>query len=170
MNTIKLAIIAGFLFPVAAVADDALEVSVGHAALMRLTASPAQIVVGDPTIADITVQSAKSLAVFGKRAGGTSLAGLDSKGAVLWERTVVVVQADAGGGLDPLRLGQKLDPGRQLGDSGVFFRPLLRPDATACRHSPKITGEINDGTIKPSSPPKAGDDGFLYVIERRAAC
>ncbi len=139
MNTMKLAIFAGLLFPVAALADDALEVSVGHAALMRLSASPAQIVVGDPTIADITVQSAKSLAVFGKRAGGTSLAGLDSKGAVLWERTVVVVQADAGGVSIHYGSGKNWSPGGAsvtVACSSVHCSDPTQPSSDTAQKSP----------------------------------
>jgi hypothetical protein len=89
-----LPLLIGGLFPFAAgAAGDAVEVSLGQASLMHLSKVPSQIVVGNPTVADVTVQSAHTLVVFGKAPGGTTLAALDGNGRVLWEKTVVVTSA-----------------------------------------------------------------------------
>lgn len=78
-------------------ADEAVEVPLGQSSLLHLQSKPAQVVIGNPAIADVTVQSAKTLIVFGKHPGGTNLTMLDAKGNMLMETTVVVTSAAAGG-------------------------------------------------------------------------
>jgi Flp pilus assembly secretin CpaC len=111
MKILKMAVFAVSFLPVSAFAEQALEVPLGHASLIKLVSVPTQIIVGNPTIADVTVQSAKSLAVFGKHSGGTSLTALDAKGNVLWERTVVVVMGDAEGVTVHYGTGKNWSPG-----------------------------------------------------------
>jgi len=103
MSKIRLAVFIPVALPLivmaamAAMADETWEVPLGHASRVRFSAVPAEIVVGNPAIADITVQSGKSIVVFGKHAGGTSLFALDGQGNLIWERTVVVTSSSADG-------------------------------------------------------------------------
>lgn len=120
MKKALMTIFTGVLIPWSAMAIEdgtssgSLEVPLGRASLMRLSTVPAQIVVGNPAVADITVQSAKTLAVFGKAPGGTSLSALDGKGNVLWEKTVVVTPAGADGVSVHYGTGKNWRPGGEV--------------------------------------------------------
>lgn len=97
--------------PLTGRAAETMEVPYGHASVIHLGVVPAQIVVGNPSVADITVQSSKTLAVFGKNPGGTSLSALDARGNVLWEKTVVVTSSDEDGVTVHYGTGKNWHPG-----------------------------------------------------------
>ena len=78
-------------------ADETLDVPLGHASIIHLSSSPSQVIIGNPAIADVTVQSSRTLAVFGKYPGGTTLTILDNKGNALMETSVMVTSSAAGG-------------------------------------------------------------------------
>ena len=71
-------------------AADTLTVTVDQATIIRLPEKVATIVVGNPLIADVAVQSGGLVVVTGKGYGSTNLIVLDRAGAVLMERSVVV--------------------------------------------------------------------------------
>ena len=62
---------------------------------MKLPEKVATIVVGNPLIADVSVQSGGLVVVTGKGYGTTNLIALDRAGAVLMERSIVVRGANA---------------------------------------------------------------------------
>jgi Flp pilus assembly secretin CpaC len=76
--------------PAAARAAETLNISLDQATLMKLPDKVATIVVGNPMIADVAVQSGGLVVVTGKGFGSTNLIVLDRAGAVLLEREVVV--------------------------------------------------------------------------------
>jgi hypothetical protein len=82
--------LSALLFPLAAAAAETLEVVLDQAALMKLPEKVSTIVVGNPTIADIAVQSGGLVVVTGKGFGATNLIALDRNGTVLMERNIVV--------------------------------------------------------------------------------
>lgn len=57
-----------------------IDVTIDEARLIRLDAEAAQIIVGNPAIADAAVQSTKLLVVTGKSYGATNLIALDANG------------------------------------------------------------------------------------------
>jgi Flp pilus assembly secretin CpaC len=65
-------------------------VVVDQATIMRLPEKVSTIVIGNPLIADVAVQSGGLVVVTGKGYGSTNLIVLDRAGAVLMERQVVV--------------------------------------------------------------------------------
>src|SRR5882757_11108718 len=79
-----------FAVPDLAAAADTLAVTVDQATIMKLPEKVATIVVGNPLIADVAVQSGGLVVVTGKGYGSTNLIALDRTGAVLMERSVVV--------------------------------------------------------------------------------
>ena len=79
-----------FALPNQALAEEALAVTVDQATVMKLPEKVATIVVGNPLIADVAVQSGGLVVVTGKGYGSTNLIALDRTGAVLMERSVVV--------------------------------------------------------------------------------
>jgi Flp pilus assembly secretin CpaC len=79
-----------FGLPNRALAAETLVVTVDQATVMKLPEKVATIVVGNPLIADVAVQSGGLVVVTGKGYGSTNLIALDRTGAVLMERSVVV--------------------------------------------------------------------------------
>ena len=88
------ALVAGlFLFPVAglpAAANDMISVNVDQAKLVKFPEKIATIVVGNPLIADVTLQPGGMVVVTGKGYGATNVIALDRSGAVLMDRIVQV--------------------------------------------------------------------------------
>src|SRR3954465_14425598 len=71
-------------------AKDTLDIALDQATLMKLPDKVSTIVVGNPLIADVAVQSGGLIVVTGKGFGSTNLIALDRAGAVLMERSIVV--------------------------------------------------------------------------------
>lgn len=69
---------------------EAVSVILDQARLLRLPDRVSTIVIGNPAIADGTLQSGGFLVVTGKGYGTTNLMALDAKGAVLAEHTITV--------------------------------------------------------------------------------
>jgi hypothetical protein len=85
------------LLPGAGLAAEApISIVLDQASLLKLPEKVSTIVVGNPLIADIAVQSGGLVVVTGKGYGTTNLIVLDRAGAVLMERNIVV----RGGGPD----------------------------------------------------------------------
>lgn len=79
----------GFAFVVPARADT-LTINVDQAQIMTLPDRVATIVIGNPLIADATLQNGGILVVTGKGYGATNLLALDRGGRVLMEKTIEV--------------------------------------------------------------------------------
>jgi len=83
--------IAALLWPAAALADPAaIAVSVDQAKLVKLPERVATIVVGNPMIADVTLQNGGILVVTGKGYGATNFIAMDRAGQILEDRQIQV--------------------------------------------------------------------------------
>jgi Flp pilus assembly secretin CpaC len=84
----------GFLlWPMAAFAEpstDTVAVNVDQAKLVRLPGRVATIVIGNPLIADVTLQPGGLVVVTGKGYGATNFIAMDRSGQVLVDRTIQV--------------------------------------------------------------------------------
>lgn len=69
---------------------DKIAVNVDQAKLLKLPAKVATIVVGNPLIADITLQSGGVIVVTGKGYGATNFIAMDRNGEVLVDRKIQV--------------------------------------------------------------------------------
>src|SRR6202166_2493598 len=82
------------LWPAAAMAGpmtaDVVAVNVDQAKLVKLPARIATIVVGNPLIADVTLQSGGIVVVTGKGYGATNFIAMDRTGEVLVDRVIQV--------------------------------------------------------------------------------
>jgi Flp pilus assembly secretin CpaC len=81
------------LWPVAAFAEpsaDVVAVNVDQAKLVKLPARVATIVVGNPLIADVTLQTGGIIVVTGKGYGATNFIAMDRTGEVLVDRVIQV--------------------------------------------------------------------------------
>jgi len=73
-----------------AFADEPILVQLDQARIMKLPERSATLVIGDPLIADISIQPGGIAIVTGKGYGATNIVVMDRSGAVLMERTVEV--------------------------------------------------------------------------------
>ncbi len=81
------------LWPAAVMAEptvDAIAVNVDQAKLVKLPTRVATIVVGNPLIADVTLQGGGILVVTGKGYGATNFIAMDRAGEVLVDRVIQV--------------------------------------------------------------------------------
>jgi hypothetical protein len=84
-------ITASIAFAPAAVAQD-LIVKYDQSQLLRLPRPIAEIIIGNPSIADITVQSTNLLVVTGKTFGTTNVIALDADRNVIQNQRIVVIR------------------------------------------------------------------------------
>ena len=80
----------------AAAAETVVDVMIDQATLVRLERPAAEIVVGNPSIADVSVQSGKVLVVTGKSFGETNLIVMDADGKVFVNRRLIVQEPRSG--------------------------------------------------------------------------
>jgi len=71
-------------------------VLIDQATMLRLERPAAEVVVGNPSIADVAIQDSKSLVLTGKSFGETNLIVLDAQGKVLINRRVMVAEPQSG--------------------------------------------------------------------------
>jgi len=79
----RCALLAAWLgCPAAALAEDPslVETTIDEATLIRLGRDAAQLIIGNPAIADVSAQGPRLLVVTGKSYGVTNLIALDSEG------------------------------------------------------------------------------------------
>jgi Flp pilus assembly secretin CpaC len=140
------------LLPWTALAGDTLDIVLDQATLMKLPDKVSTIVVGNPLIADVAIQSGGLLVVTGKGFGSTNLIALDRTGAVLMERSVVV-----GGASGPTVLQVYRGVEREtysctpscerritLGDSATYFSATMS-------QSEARTGSAGGAAAKPAA-------------------
>ena len=88
------AVVAAFLGPFSAFAGPAgpesIAVNVDQAKLVKLPSRVATIVVGNPLIADVTLQNGGIVVVTGKGYGATNFIAMDRNGEVLVDRQIQV--------------------------------------------------------------------------------
>ncbi len=86
-------VIGILLLPVAAFAEpsgDIITVNVDQAKLLRLPTRVATIVVGNPLIADVALQTGGVIVVTGKGYGATNFIAMDRSGEILLDRVIQV--------------------------------------------------------------------------------
>ncbi len=112
----------------AAERSDAVAVMVDQAKVIRLPEKTQTVVVGNPMIADISVQKNGILVVTGKSFGVTNFIALDAAGAMLAESRVTVraatdsvVTVQRGMERESYSCAPQCQPAIQLGDSNKFF-------------------------------------------------
>lgn len=74
-----------------------LSVSAGQATRITLSAPVRDLVVGDPTVADISLINERTLVILGKKVGATTVLAFDARGQALADRQIVVSDVPSGG-------------------------------------------------------------------------
>lgn len=93
----SLALLAGAaaLFPHAAMADAAITVTMNQAKIVKLARPADTIIIGNPEIADASVQDADTIVLTGKGFGTTNMVILDAKGSPIVDEQIVVTRQTA---------------------------------------------------------------------------
>ncbi len=121
--------IAGAALAQEADTQPSIAVHVDNAKVMRLPAKTATVVIGNPIIADVTLQKNGVVILTGKSFGRTNLIALDSTGAMIAETTISVqapreastVMVQRGLARESYSCTPNCQPSVQLGDSTAFF-------------------------------------------------
>jgi hypothetical protein len=85
---------AAILAAVPAVKADDILVKYDQATLIRLPRPAAEVIIGNPSIADVHIQNGTSLVITGKSFGMTNLITLDAQGQVIREQRLIVRRDD----------------------------------------------------------------------------
>lgn len=86
-------------------ASDPVEVQVNMARILRISAPAATVIIGNPAVADVTIQDPQTLVLTGKSFGDTNLIVLDAQGNPIAD-TIMRVVAD-GADVVTVYLGSK---------------------------------------------------------------
>ncbi len=107
---------------------ETVTVVVDHAKVIRLPERTQTVIVGNPSIADVSVQRNGVLVITGKSFGVTNMIALDASGAMLAESRVSVraptealVTVHRGMDRESYACAPHCQPAVQLGDSSKFF-------------------------------------------------
>ena len=124
-------LIAAALLPVAATAADNLVIHLDQARITKLPERVSTIVIGNPLIADASLQAGGLMVLTGKGYGMTNLLALDRQGTVLTEfliqvkgpvDTVIVYRGD---GRESYSCTPNCEPRITLGDTPPFFDAVI---------------------------------------------
>jgi Flp pilus assembly secretin CpaC len=120
--------------PTAVLADtsEPISVKVNMARILRISAPAATVIIGNPIVADVTIQDPQTLVLTGKSYGETNLIILDSLGNPIADTTISVVQGEAdlmtvymGTARTTLSCKPTCQPTITLGDDGDYTQKNL---------------------------------------------
>ena len=81
--------------PAFAAAGEPISVKVNMARILRINSPASTVIIGNPGVADVTIQDPQTLVLTGKSYGQTNLIVLDSVGNPIADTLIEVVQAQA---------------------------------------------------------------------------
>ena len=109
------------------------NVKVDQATLIRLDKHGSEVIIGNPSIADVSVQSSKLLVLTGKSAGLTNLIVLNGSGDEVLNRKVFVsadteqlVTVSKGASRETYTCSPDCNPALMSGDSEIYFELLSK--------------------------------------------
>jgi Flp pilus assembly secretin CpaC len=127
-----LVLTAPLVTPAAAAEGDPISVKVNMARILRMSAPAATVIIGNPGVADVTIQDPQTLVLTGKSYGQTNLIVLDSMGNPIADTLVEVIQAQAdvvtvylGQSRTTLACSPVCQPTIMLGDDNGFTRSSI---------------------------------------------
>lgn len=91
-STLLMATVIGAALAAPAYAEAGIEVTMNEAKIVKLARPADTIVVGNPAIADASVQDASTVVLTGKGFGVTNLVVLDGEGAPIIDEQITVVR------------------------------------------------------------------------------
>jgi Flp pilus assembly secretin CpaC len=126
-------LLATLFWPTAPAAANDLIVRYDQSQLLRLPRPVADIIVGNPSIADVSVQGGNLLVVTGKTFGVTNIIALDAERNVIQDQRVIVQQDDQrvvnltkGSGRESYSCTPNCSPTITIGDNNAYFDAVSR--------------------------------------------
>lgn len=126
---------------VPATADD-LIVKYDQSQILRMPGKVAEFIIGNPTIADVSIQSADMLVVTGKSFGITNVIALDAERNVIKEARVIVVRdqvrvvnVQKAGKRESYNCTPQCNPSLVVGDDQAYFDSVVRASERKIRFS-----------------------------------
>jgi Flp pilus assembly secretin CpaC len=126
------AALLGALQAAGAAEGDPISVKVNMARILRISAPAATVIIGNPGVADVTIQDPQTLVLTGKSFGQTNLIVLDNLGNPIADTLVEVIQAQAdlitvyqGNARNTLVCSPTCQPTIMLGDDPNFTATTL---------------------------------------------
>ena len=125
----------------ASAADD-LVVRYDQSQLLRMPRAVSEIIIGNPSIADVSVQAGNMLVVTGKTFGITNIIALDADKNVIQDQRIVV-ERDERGIVNVSRAGQRQSfsctptcaPTITIGDESTYFNQVVQSSSTKTKFS-----------------------------------
>lgn len=125
----------------AAAAED-LVVRYDQSQLLRMPRAVSEIIIGNASIADVTVQSGNMLVITGKTFGITNIIALDADKNVIQDQRVIV-ERDERGIVNVSRAGQRQSfscnpvcaPTITIGDESAYFNQVMQSSSTKTKFS-----------------------------------
>jgi hypothetical protein len=119
-----------------------LVVSYDQSQLLRLPRPVASVIIGNPSIADVSVQSGSLLVVTGKTFGVTNIIALDADRNIIQDQRVVVTRDEArsvnltkGGLRQSYSCTPECSPTLTIGDDTAYFDLISKHAATKTKFS-----------------------------------
>jgi hypothetical protein len=119
-----------------------LVVSYDQSQLLRLPRPVASVIIGNPSIADVAVQSGSLLVVTGKTFGVTNIIALDADRNVIQDQRVVVTRDEVrmvilskGGARQSYTCTPDCSPTLTIGDETTYFELISKHAATKTKFS-----------------------------------
>ena len=135
-------LLAAVLWPATPAAANDLIVRYDQSQLLRLPRPVLDVIVGNPSIADVTVQGGNLLIVTGKTFGVTNIIALDAERNVIQDQRVVVQQDDQrivsltkAGGRQSYSCTPTCSPTFTIGDETAFFDTIGKHNSTKTKFS-----------------------------------
>jgi Flp pilus assembly protein, secretin CpaC len=124
------------LLTVPAAAEEPVVVNIDEAKVMRIAAPASTVIIGNPSIADATMQDTQTLVITGRGYGTTNFIVLDADGQPITDAQIRVEGADSNivtvfrrgaGGRATYSCGAVCEPVVMVGDNGeTYFDPLVQ--------------------------------------------
>lgn len=130
------------VLPSITLAADELVVKYDQSQLLRLPRPVAEIIIGNPSIADVTVQAGDLLVITGKTFGITNVIALDANRNVIQERRVMVMREDSkvvnlqkGAKRETYNCTPNCNPSLVVGDDKAYFDTVNGMNTTKTKFS-----------------------------------
>jgi hypothetical protein len=119
--------------PATGAAAQDLVVKYDQSQLLRLPRPVSEIIIGNPSIADVTVQSNNLLVITGKSFGITNVIALDAQRNVIQDQRVLVSREEArvvnlqkGSKRESYNCAPQCNPSLTVGDDPIYFEAIGR--------------------------------------------
>ena len=132
-GTLLRGLLVAAALPVSGAAAQDLVVKYDQSQLLRLPRPVAEIIVGNPSIADVTVQANDLLVITGKTFGITNVIALDAQRSVIQDQRVIVIREEVrvvnlqkGAKRESYNCAPNCNPSLVVGDEQGYFETLGR--------------------------------------------